>query len=68
MNDLINITQSQNVTNLEGDKSDNLIEFLIFIFVGLAFFSLQGVAVLIVYIIHDKNSQLWCENHLQSDS
>ena len=68
MNDLINITQSQNVTNLEGDKSDNLIEFLIFIFVGLAFFSLQGVAVLIVYIIHDRNSQFWCENHLQSDS
>ena len=68
MNDLINITQSQNVTNLEGDKSDNLIEFLIFIFVGLAFFSLQGVAVLIVYIIHDRNSQLWCENNLQSDS
>ena len=68
MNDLINITQSQNVTNLEGDKSDNLIEFLIFIFVVLAFFSLQGVAVLIVYIIHDRNSQLWCENHLQSDS
>ena len=68
MNDLINITQSQNVTNLEGDKSDNLIESLIFIFVVLAFFSLQGVAVLIVYIIHDRNSQLWCENHLQSDS
>ena len=68
MNDLINITQSQNVTNIEGNKSDNLIEFLIFIFVGLAFFSLQGVAVLIVYIIHDRNSQLWCENHLQSDS
>ena len=56
MNDLINITQNQNVTNLEGNKSENLMEILIFIFVGLAFFSLQGVAVLIVYIIHDRNS------------